>query len=185
MTEISLRFSERRVIHGISVYNTSDRIPAETSYFAVAASLALVEQYDRRRIAMLRRHLLRIIVATQSRNVYWRFARACVLSDKSLATQPAIWTASVIVHEVTHARFYSRGIEPTDGDVRARIEGRCVREQIGFLSRVPGSQTYVEHLRRQVAEGTWFSAQERRAATVDRLRALDAPSWLVRWMDRR
>lgn len=184
LTEIDLRFSAKRVIHGIAVYHTSDRTPPDESYGAVAAALAVIEAFDQRRLAGIRRHFRRIVVAAQSRTVYWRFARACALSDRSLSTQPAIWIASVLVHEGTHARLHGRGIEPNNMKMRARIEGACVREQIRFLIRVPGSEVYVRHLESELEDGTWFSDDERKAATVDRLRALDAPAWLIKWMER-
>jgi hypothetical protein len=185
LTEIDLRLSEKRVIHGIAVYNTSDRTPADESFMAVTASLSVIDQYDQRRLTAIRRDLRRIVVAAQSRTVYWRFARACALSDTSLSTQPTLWTASVLVHEATHARFHRRGIEPTSMKTRARIERTCVREQVRFLMRIPGSEVYIQHLEREVAEGTWFNEGERKAATIDRLRSLDAPAWLIRWMERR
>jgi hypothetical protein len=184
LTEIDLRFSEKRVIHGIAVYHTSDRTPSDKSYAGVAESLAVIGTFDPRRLEGIRRYLRRIVVAAQSRTVYWRFARACALSDQSLSTQPAIWIASVLVHEGTHARLHGRGIEPNDMKMRARIERTCVREQIRFLMRVPGSEVYVRHLERELDEGSWFSDEERKAATVDRLRALDAPAWLIKWMKR-
>lgn len=45
--------------------------------------------------------------------------------------------ASYIVHEAVHARIAKRGIRYWP-DLRARIERRCLREQIAFLGELPG-----------------------------------------------
>jgi hypothetical protein len=185
LTALDLRSSASVTMHGITVFNTSDRCDADTVFSSVDVALNTLKKFDRRRLGVAQQHLRRIVVAAQSTNAYWRHAHACVLSDTKLPEQPPVWTASVIVHEAVHARLYRCGIEPRDPTMRARIEALCVKEQIRFLKRIPDSEAMIDHLRSELAAGDWFTSNGRRRATIDRLRALDAPSWLVRWMERR
>ena len=62
--------------------------------------------------------------------------------------------ASLIVHEAVHERFEARGIRYWP-DLRARMERRCLGEQIAFLTsqgRTDLANAYEDYLRRHYSD---------------------------------
>jgi hypothetical protein len=107
--------------------------------------------------------------------------------DRSHLLKPEVSgaeVASIIVHEATHARLALAGFgyEPA---TRERIEGVCFRSEIAFASRLPDGQALIDAARAQLAgdPAVWTDGA-RRERTVDKLRQLGLPEWLVRILNR-
>jgi hypothetical protein len=94
--------------------------------------------------------------------------------------------AATIVHEATHARLESCGIEYVEG-MRHRIEAICLRQEIAFAAKLPNGQELqeaAEHiLTLCTGPGFWSKTSMRErdlAGSLEALRYLGAPEWLLR-----
>lgn len=108
----------------------------------------------------------------------------CELQDEFVRGEntSAAQIASVIVHEVTHARLMHLGFQ-YDEPKRLRIEHICFSAQRAFLRRLPDS----EELTREIEEteayygDAHFSDAGRREADLEGLRKLGVPKWMI-WL---
>lgn len=140
-----LRKGTRANAHGISVviYRTNadqTRISMEK----VHAALELIARHDPRSLEGMRSHFDTILVwyGLDAANAgYLHSERLCMLSFRYVekeSTEPAR-LAMTLVHELTHARHFSRG-RPLRG---AHAEWLCIGAELAFIKKVPGT----EHLR--------------------------------------
>ena len=119
--------STGRYVDGLWIGTTND--DSETALRRVEEALHLIKTHDPRRYNRLLRDLERIWVRIDrgANGCFRAELRACelsedfVLADASSAEE----IASAIVHEATHARLWSCGIE-YDEPLRRRIEAACV-----------------------------------------------------------
>jgi hypothetical protein len=179
LSEADLRASDTCMLHEFRVINTSDRVSSPVAFAAVEAALDVLHTHDARLLRSIRRVMPRIAIAAQSGSVYWSHVNVCALSDMTIQRQPPAWVASVVVHESVHARLWRRGVRTTAAN-RARVESSCINQQQQFLSRIPGTEAWIEHLENELADGTWYEPEARKRAIVDRLVALETPQWIVR-----
>lgn len=111
-------------------------------------SLGLIAQFDPARFARIRRDLKGILVypfSIRPRAQYNRSFGYCELSTSSLMADDFVSTASMVVHEGTHARL--RRIRSDDAERRVRIERICVAQEIAFLKKLPGMGARVDAAR--------------------------------------
>lgn len=96
--------------------------------------------------------------------------------------------AAILVHEVTHARI-AAGTPSSVGDsteARIRIERRCAREELDFLTNVDPSHPLVAWRRATLSSSNasdvvWTdSGHVMRRRTYRRLRELGLPRWMAR-----
>lgn len=184
LLEIDLRLSSHWTIEGVSIHNTSNRVTDEVARMRAAAAFDVLKTHDSRRFGLVKRSISRIVIAQQPYDSYLRYAHACALSDQNLVQQDPAWTAGIIIHEAIHARLHSRGISPASVADRRRIEALCVKEQRRFLAKVPNTEQMIVHLNVEL-QTEWFSDEGRHQAQIDKLKALDAPEWIIRWVKKR
>ncbi|MHC2436808.1 hypothetical protein [Bradyrhizobium sp. USDA 4451] len=95
--------------------------------------------------------------------------------------------ASTIVHEATHARLESCGIEYYEKD-RHRIEAICLRRELSFLAGLPDVELMREEIRQTIA---WCASdreylsdpsfqQRQEQGQIETLRHLNVPEWFIR-----
>lgn len=100
----------------------------------------LMRDIDPRRARLVQRHVDKISIdLIPGLAGQWHHnLRRCRISLNVLMKYPLETTASIIVHEITHARLLACGIGYGQS-LRSRVERACDREQIRFLNRVPGA----------------------------------------------
>ena len=113
------------------------------------AALVLIRTYDPRRYGLLQRRLDRIFICPLigALGSFSDGLKTCKLDHQSIAGFTPDWIASIIVHEATHAHPWLRRVGYTE-DVRYRVEAICLRQQLEFARKLPGSAVMCETLER-------------------------------------
>jgi hypothetical protein len=150
------------------------------------AALAILQAHHPRAYADLRELLPCVLVTTlvgAGQCVPQR--RLCMLDESTLLSEVGTpeRLAAVLVHEIMHARLWRAGF-PYTSENQIRIERICVRAELLLASRMPNGEALVPELNQQItsAETLWSTANHR-AVSLQKLRALDVPEWLVRVVD--
>ena len=144
-----LRASVQGEYGGILLSNmTLDKKKSAAFVAFVTESLQLIEQHDPRRFRRAQYELRYIVyMPLPCEGQYREGTRHCALNcltfDELLNAEEREWhiayCASVIIHEATHGRLHSLGIDYTDANWE-RIERLCWREQERFLARLPNDE---------------------------------------------
>ena len=132
----------------VYVARTED-IASSRAVMRIHDALLLLQRTDPFRFARVRRHLTQFIVSSV-RNVsaaHFPKSSTCYLSARFVDRYPVPNLAIAIVHEATHARIDHSGI-PLYPDWKARIERRCVLEEIAFAKHLseaehPGIEKWI------------------------------------------
>lgn len=113
-----------------------------------------------------------------------RLAESFALAPDTTATA----IACTIVHEATHAWLFRQGI-PYDEPIRHRVELVCIRASLLTARRLPDAEAEVEQCREQLfIEPEHFSNDSFTERSVDQLRQLGCPEWVIRvalWLRRK
>lgn len=125
-------------VFGFRVYVTkTDDITPSHAMMRIHDALLLLQRTDPFRFHRVRRHITKFIVSSV-RNVsaaHFPKSSTCYISARFLDKYPVPNLAIAIVHEATHARIDHSGI-PLYPDWKARIERRCVLEEIAFAKHL-------------------------------------------------
>lgn len=177
------RGADKKTICGIVVGTLSD---TGIVFDKVEKALRLIESYNAKRFAQMQRDIKFIFVFRHptTRGQWHQDLQMCELDDNFvLAVETSVAEiASVIVHEATHARLMRLGFgyeEPK----RLRIEHICFDAQRAFVRRLPNSDELLEEI--AATESYYgtdrYSDAGRRNETLEGLRMLGVPKWLV-WL---
>ena len=179
------RRAERLVLEGVSVgvlWPTED----ESSVIVrkLEAALRLIARYDRRRFDRLRQDINGILVfGTVGALAQWVQTERLIVIRQTYVANPKssiAELAATLVHEGTHA-WLSRlgfGYEPTR---RTRIEAVCFRSEMAFARHLPDPGGIVQQAERQLArDPSYWATSAFRDRTLEELRILGVPRWLVR-----
>jgi len=79
---------------------------------------------------------------------YWHHLQTLAIEASVVERQVPEAVAMTIVHEAAHARIAARGISYLQH--RRRIEERCVREEIAFATKLPGTERLIEGARKKL-----------------------------------
>jgi hypothetical protein len=124
---------------GITLYADPADGPVEQAYEWIASARRLLRRVDPARSRRVESLLRNIVVKEGVPTQYWHATQTCCVERKMLETASDALIASYLVHEAAHARLHRRGIETTPRST-ARVEAACIRDQIGFLNRLPRDQ---------------------------------------------
>lgn len=174
----SARLLPHRKVDGLELVAFSGHGDHADAFDRLTRALALLKHYAPRRYGRMRRDMRRIALAAKGGELYDHDIRTYLVDTRVLMRRSVEEIAMAIVHEATHARLRSRGVEVTAGN-RTRIEWLCVSEEIDFAGRLPAHDHLVEHARRKLQE-PWWSDDERERRIEDQLDALGLPRWLIR-----
>ena len=153
----------------------------------VTQALQLVQRFEPRRVARLQKDRVALLLATgQGTSSYSESANMIVLDVTQLSSLTAAGAACVMVHESTHARFAHAAI-PYSKKIAARVERRCVEEEIAFVNLFPRTseaeyEAWAAGKRERLARPWWTRGERLRAAAAS-LEREGAPAWLVRFVE--
>jgi len=185
---LALRMSTSHIIDGLWVGAFTSR--DEAMLRRVEDALKLMKQQSPLHYSRVVRCLDRIWInlTPGAFGNYSRRLNACELDQRFVADEATTseQIASVIVHETTHARIERWGISYEEAK-RPGIEVICLRRELNFVSGLPGCEHLQEGLRASLdyyADNLEFFSnrnmdQRFRDASLETLRALGVPSWLV------
>jgi hypothetical protein len=186
IVRVGVAMHRRHVIDGVTVYFDRDAENVDELERKVKAALDLIRETAPRDWQRWRQDV-RYIECTDlgmpGAQYEWS-TRACVLDVTYVRRWPVTFVAAAIVHEATHGRIDRAGILYAP-DRRYRIEALCMRAQIAFAESLPGDNHYLLNHLRTALERPWFSDRQHYERVMARLRALGAPEWVARWLQRR
>jgi hypothetical protein len=177
--DVVARMSPRTRVTGIELCGDSEEDGSTELFFArMRLVLDLIDRYDPLRMARIRRDLRRIMLVPDGGGWYERGPRTHLVGLPAFATKSVEENACEVVHEATHARIGKAGI-PYTGAWRRRIETLCVAQEIAFAERLPPGDWSPPTA--EALTTPWWSADESHQRTLTTLRALEVPSWMVRF----
>lgn len=176
LQRVVLRLGEKEWVHGIPLVDWIVLDETRDGLAEVRAALELVWEHDRRRYLRMVRDVDYVIVTNTAGTAgeYWSDIRSMLLDAGVASRHPRESTAMTIVHEATHARLWQRGVGRHPD--RERIEGACVKAEVMFAGKIPGTERLVEGAWKKLGSRYWErSRQDDFAANAERL---GWPGWL-------
>lgn len=176
LVHLLLRLSPKVIIEGFEVSALNESLTTRL-LSQLQSALELIKHVDPRIFQRLHRDIKRIMLVSVGGPEYWPFANGLIVNADVVEGSDSEFVALTIVHEGTHARLWKSGIRYTP-ELRERIERVCVRAELAFVSRLPDSAFWVDHVTQKLAMPWWTSAQ----ISQRQVRAREAlwPRWLVR-----
>lgn len=143
-----------RTYSGVKVVVIANERDVSRCFENVAEALGVIERFDTRRVAALRRRVALLLVTENDGSAYIPTLNAGLLSLNLVLTRSAEEIAVTIVHEMTHARLWQRGFRYAAAK-RERIERICVGEEMRFAARLPGGSELVKESERLLTSRWW------------------------------
>lgn len=173
-----LMVARRENALGFSIVDLTREQDAAILFPDVIVALETIREHDPRRFRRICRDVkcIGIIHSRRSAGEYWRELGAIVVSSEHLRAQTVPAVCMTMIHEATHARLENWGVRRRQDE---RVERACVKEEIRFVRRIPGTDRLVEGARLKLETRWWDSSQPRREFS-ERLRRLNAPKWVRR-----
>lgn len=132
LDRLLVRHSRCSLVEGIEVCVHANDGEYDAVLAKVGAALRLIGELDPRRLERLRQDVRSILVIHAGQSAFGYASRLMQLDLPLVTRGSAGMVAIVIVHEAAHARLAAAGIITTR-HTEARIERRCVLEQIAFM----------------------------------------------------
>ena len=192
------RLSKKEYIAGIEVGISTGKAEKKQIIRAkLTEALALLERYDQRRFAYLKRDVPRILALGQPhyRGIWFQSIALCELNDnwmlKSETTPVEI--AGVLAHEAMHARLHRWGFGYEEKD-RVKIERVCFNASRAFALRLPdtmnaGRSAILRDTERQLVRSPAFWTDENRMevelASLREMGCSPWMYWLASWLVKR
>lgn len=146
-----------------------------TCVHRLKTALQLIREKDPRRFKRVQRDVRRFLVAETSGEEFLPSIRACLITITTLKSRTTEEIAMTIVHEATHARFHSRGIDYSYRR-RARIEEACVASEVAFSSLLPNGKPLAIQARAKL-DRQWWTRENELTRRLQDLELLGWPSW--------
>jgi hypothetical protein len=121
------------VVDGLDVFFVDPGVSRERVRERLAEALAHLKQCDRRRYNLVHRQIRHVMVWPGHYNAYTSLGGVLLASEHIQDATPAE-TIGTLVHEAVHLRMARRGVR-AGGDRQAKIERRCLAEQVDSLLR--------------------------------------------------
>jgi hypothetical protein len=165
-------------IHIAVELEDADVADATTIDSTICESLRLLSAYAPRHMNGLTRAVRCVLLQRAPNSSFLTASRVIVLDLSMVRRGDPLLLAAILVHEATHARIAAAGIHAYR-DLQARIERRCLLEQVGFLCKVPGGEPLAEYFS-QFFEVRWWDNANVTKRRVGYFSDIGVPIWLVR-----
>jgi len=141
-------------------------------------ALSLIETYDPRRFARLKRDLKRFALIDGGGEFYHHGLGAYVMDAGNMQARSIPELAAAIVHEATHARLARFGFVGAKVAERDRLERICTEAEAQFAARLPGGEALAKDIRAKLAT-RWWTNDALHSRRLEQLRASGLPAWLI------
>lgn len=150
---LMLAQSPQTVARGMTIVDITASEDSALLLKRIADALHVFAALDARRWRRATQDLSRIVLThARAAAKYVPSASACFVDVAYTRCQTPEVIASAIVHEATHARLWKAGIR-YESWRRARIERRCIREELAFLACTRDTQGLIEVLQARLRRG--------------------------------
>ncbi|MEW5927309.1 MAG: hypothetical protein AB1941_07490 [Gemmatimonadota bacterium] len=155
----------------------------------VRAALDVIAEHDPDRLRELRERFDVVLIwygPAPAAGSYLHSRRLCELNCEYVEkaeTEPAR-VAMTLVHELAHARLMSTA-DPRRPMSLPQAEWLCIGAEVAFAKKLPGAEHLVSAAQRRLDRRPEFYSPEAHAQrTLEALRALSPPGWLMRLAER-
>jgi hypothetical protein len=175
---LAVRLGSKRTVHGVVLVDLIVRDEDGPAAPEVELAIALIARHDPVRHRRMLRDVRYVVVThtTEWAGEYREDIRSILLDASNVLKQTVEAVAMVIVHEATHARLFRMGLgrHPEPG----RIEEVCVRAEIAFARKLPGTERLITGAESKLATQYWETSTP---GAADRyLKQLGFPGWARR-----
>lgn len=176
----AMLMSKRTSVEGFEVANLSESKEDSELLRRVREVLLLISRTEPSFFRRMKQAVCRILIAPSggAAGSYWSFLDGCALSAHHVLTDSTTSVAMTLIHEATHARLHHKGIRYTP-QLRPRIEAMCIRAEVEFARRVPGTEQLVAEAESALSK-PWWSGEAQKTRKLNQLRTLGVPGWLLR-----
>lgn len=189
MQRHELAHGPREQMHGITVVMfTADAERTRAMMDRVRAALDLVARYDMKSLTSMRAHFDHIQISSSvpvANAQYLHTQRLCTLSAEYLereSTEPAR-LAMTLVHELTHARHFSR--EKAVKLSLPQAEWLCIGAELAFIRKVPGTGHLERAARRRLERPPDFYGRRAQAEReLEYIYEQKLPRWFMWILER-
>ena len=164
-----------REIHGLTVLFGEFTVPRETVIARLELALSQLRDHDQRRYRWVQEYVGHILVWPGHYSAYDKLG-GILLSADHVRDCSVGELLGIVVHEATHLRLARRGIRYTK-KLRARIEARCVEEQIEAMKNCHFIDNQIADEIRRELEAPWWREEDRRRDIAIVLRRVGFPAW--------
>lgn len=183
---VMLQLANRQEAEGLVIVDLTAGQHASELFDTVEKALRCIRNTDPVRFHRMRRDVSRIAVMESpgSAGEYWREYKAVALEIEHLRQERLGGICMTIVHEATHARIQHWGVRV--GIDPARVERACVKQEIAFAQKLPGSELLIHGAMMKLKTEWWLHTSDSRHFDL-RLERAGAPQWLrliLRWVYR-
>jgi hypothetical protein len=170
-------FANRRLMP-IESFSQGPREDLDLLERRLKGALDLLAELSPQVLAQVRRDIRRFGIVGAGGDHYLHELSAHVISKDWLEKLSNADVALNVVHEACHARIRRQGILMTRSNA-ARVERACVQREIALARLLPDSERHLPRLEARLSQ-SWWDETERRRRAVERLRAVNAPEWMIR-----
>ena len=153
---LTLAIADKISINGIVVSTAASDISADLLRLRFEQAFGLIAENDHRWIRRLQQDVAGIIVLDGEHSSYWATTNVIHVASDAISDHSSELLAALLVHEAVHARIHLQGVRSWP-DIRRRIEGSCLDQQIDFLRRLPNGGALLEYYvnyRNRLADAT-------------------------------
>lgn len=155
ISPLVIHLSDKREVYGLTIVHMASASPGELLFDKIENALSLIAKYDMAKIRRIKRDVKFIGVApiASTGGEYWDHLGAIMLNSDNVLRQTSEAIAMIIVHEATHARLHRHGIRYSRG--RERAERACVKAEISFIRKIPGTDHLIAGALRKLETRYW------------------------------
>ena len=181
-----LRFLAAKVVplatvDGFDVFFIDPDVSHDQVCQRLAAALAHVKQFDPRRYRLIRNQIKHVIVWPGHYNAYTSLGGILLAAEHIEDATPAE-TIGTLVHEAVHLRIARRGVR-AGGDRQARIERRCLGEQVDSLLRCELITPLTSIKILELLSTEWWTNAALRVDLERLMRKAGLPLWSARLLE--
>jgi hypothetical protein len=175
------RIAVQRQFLGLTIIDLTHDQQASRLFGSVEAAIGTVREADPRRFERICRDVKRVGVMRSfgSAGEYWPQYEAIALDVQHLEESATVPVSLTIVHEATHARITRWGVGKSVS--RERTERACLKQEIVFARKLPGSEPLIEGVVRKLNSKYWEEQDDVRRF-AQRLERSGTPAWLRRFL---
>lgn len=168
-------------VDGLDVFFVDPDVSRDQVRERLAEALSHLKQWDSRRYNLIHKHVRHVLVWPGHYNAYTRLGGILLASELIQDATPAE-TIGTLVHEAVHLRIARWGAR-AGGDRQARIERRCLAEQVDSLLRCSLITPLTARKIVDVLSTEWWTNSAHRLDLEQLMRKAGLPLWSARLLE--
>jgi len=169
-------------VDGLDVFFVDPDVSRDQVRERLTDALAHLKTFDSRRYNLVQRHVRHVLVWPGHYNAYTRLGGMLLASELIRDALPAE-TIGTLVHEAVHLRIARWGVR-VGGDRQARIERRCLTEQVDSLLKCVLITPLTAQKIFEALSTEWWTNRAHRNDLEQLMQRAGLPRWSARLLER-